>query len=184
MCPCIWGLKYQVSDFHQLWCSEQRLLGEHRKTLIWLLKLYWQNAAFLALPTDWLIDWLSQSTSVILDYGYSDVLCIYLFRIHAFKICMILNILHVLFLLQLARQGRNSLKCPQTVPSSPRTAGAPDLKLLRGSRWAEIFWNVWNAEHSTLLLTAHKQQWCRWREGTEVMPSQHGQILPHFILCI
>lgn len=187
MCPCIWGLRYQVPDFYQLWCSERRIerpLGAQRKTrkiLIWLLKLYWQNAAFLAL-TDWLIDWFNQHPSSWTMAAECFWCFIYLCRRDVFKICMISNILHVLFLLQLAQQGRDSLKGPQIVPSSPRTAGGPDLKLLRGSRWAEIFWNAWNAEHSTLLLRVDQQQWCGWRGRTEVVSSQHGQIMPHCVL--
>lgn len=132
--------------------------------------------------TNWLIDWFNQHPSSWTMAAECFWCFIYLCRRDVFKICMISNILHVLFLLQLAQQGRDSLKGPQIVPSSPRTAGGPDLKLLRGSRWAEIFWNAWNAEHSTLLLRVDQQQWCGWRGRTEVVSSQHGQIMPHCVL--
>lgn len=155
-CPCIWGLKYQVLDFYQLWCSEQRIdrpLGAQRRTLIWLLQSYWQNPAFLALTT-WLIDSINIRHLGLLLFNVSDVLCIYLFRRDVLKICMSLNILHVLFLLQLTWQGRGSLKCPQIVPSSSIITNASDLKLLRGSRWAEIFWNAWCLSSPWTLYTA------------------------------
>jgi len=43
---------------------------------------------------------------------------------------MSLTMLHVLFLLQLAWQVRDSPRCPQLVPPFPRLADDPDLKLL------------------------------------------------------
>lgn len=182
-------LRTKIPSFRLLsavvqWTKNWQTPGSTQKDFNLTLEVILTKCCFPG--TNYLIDWSVDSINIhhlgLWLFNVSDVLCICLFRRDVFKICMTLNILHALFLLQLTWQDRDSLKCPQRVPSSPRTANAPDLKLLRGSRWAEIFWNAWNAEHCTLLLRAHQQQWCGWRGGTEVVSFQHGQILPHCVL--